>query len=30
MEGTDEDGKPLFMDKDGNSDKEKAIEELVN
>lgn len=29
MESTDEDGKQRFMDKDGNSLKEKAIEELI-
>ena len=30
MESTDEDGKQRFMDKDGNSLKEKAIEELIS
>ena len=30
MEGDDEDGKPKFMDKDGNSLVDKAIEELIN
>lgn len=29
MEGNDEDGNPAYMDKDGNSLKEKAIEELI-
>ena len=29
MEGVDETGKPRFMDKDGNSLKDKAIEELM-
>ena len=29
MEGDDEDGNPAYMDKDGNSLKEKAIEELI-
>ena len=30
MEGDDEDGNPKFMDKDGNSLVEKAVEELIN
>lgn len=30
MEGDDEDGNPKFMDKDGNSLVDKAIEELIN
>lgn len=30
MEGTDEKGNQLYMDKDGNSLKEAAIEELIN
>lgn len=29
MEGNDEDGNPMYMDKDGNSYREKAIEELI-
>ena len=29
MEGSDENGNPVYMDKDGNSLKEKAIEELI-
>jgi len=29
MEGSDENGNPMYMDKDGNSMKEKAIEELI-
>ena len=29
MEGTDENGKPLYMDEDGNSYKELAMEELI-
>ena len=29
MEGNDENGNPAYMDKDGNSLKEKAIEELI-
>lgn len=29
MEGSDENGNPVYMDKDGNSMKEKAIEELI-
>jgi hypothetical protein len=29
MEGSDENGNPIYMDKDGNSMKEKAIEELI-
>jgi hypothetical protein len=30
MESADENGKQRFMDEDGNSLKEKAIEELIN
>ena len=30
MEGDDEDGNPKFMDKDGNSLVDKAIDELIN
>ena len=30
MEGDDEDGNPAYMDKDGNSLIDKAIEELIN
>ena len=29
MESTDENGNPIYMDKDGNSIKEKAVEELI-
>jgi hypothetical protein len=30
MEGDDENGNPAYMDKDGNSLIDKAIEELLN
>jgi hypothetical protein len=30
MDGFDENGKKRFMDEDGNSLREKAIEELIN
>jgi len=29
MEGTDDEGNQMYMDKDGNSEKEKALEELI-
>lgn len=29
MEGNDKEGNRLYMDKDGNSLKEKAVEELI-
>lgn len=29
MEGSDENGNPIYMDRDGNSLKEKAVEELI-
>jgi len=29
MEGDGEDGKPLYMDSDGNSYRERAMEELM-